>query len=74
MRLTHPEECIGKDVFTPDGRRLGPVLDVSVYSFARVKQLLVETAEGLLNIDSTLIETVEPERILLKEARPVSGL
>ncbi len=67
-----PDECLGKEVFTHDGESLGMVLDVTLFSFSRVKQLLVETETGMRRIGEDLIERVEPERILLRDARPVN--
>lgn len=69
--MARPEECLGKDVFTKEGARLGSVEDVSLYSYAAVKALYVETNEGLVPIDEALIESITASRILLK-ARPVN--
>jgi sporulation protein YlmC with PRC-barrel domain len=57
---------MGKEVFTPEGRCLGEVLDVALYSFSRVKELIVGSEEGVVSIDGDLIERVEADRILLK--------
>lgn len=64
--MLRPEECLGKDVFTAEGDRLGSVEDVSVYSYTHVKALFVETNEGWTSIDEALIEAIEGDRILLK--------
>lgn len=63
-----PEECLGKDVVTPKGETLGAVQDVTVFGFSTVRQLLVETGSGLVNVDGDLVDRVEADRILLKRA------
>ncbi len=63
-----PDECLGKDVVTPEGETVGFVRDVTVFGFSTVKQLLVETRSGLVSVDGGLVERVDAERILLKRA------
>ncbi len=71
-RAINPEHCLGKKVFTPEGECLGEVLDVSLYSFSRVKQILVETEKGVRNIDWDLVSRIEPDRILLRRWEAVN--
>ncbi|MCJ2520005.1 MAG: hypothetical protein LN412_03540 [Candidatus Thermoplasmatota archaeon] len=59
-------------MFTHDGESLGQVLDVTVFSFSRVNQLLIETDKGVVNIDGEMVERVEADRILLKRGRAVN--
>ncbi|MEE9236480.1 MAG: hypothetical protein V3U52_01645 [Thermoplasmata archaeon] len=59
-------------MFTHDGECLGQVLDVTVFSFSRVNQLLIETDKGVVNIDGEMVERVEADRILLKHGRAVN--
>lgn len=63
-----PDECLGKEVVTPEGETVGVVRDVTVFSFETVRHLLVETRSGLLAVEGDLVDRVEAERILLKES------
>ncbi len=67
-----PAECLGKQVVTHDGESLGEVLDVALYNFSRVKELLVETATGVMNIDGEMVERIEADRILLKNVPAIN--
>ncbi|MFQ5837601.1 MAG: hypothetical protein ACE5HJ_02315 [Thermoplasmata archaeon] len=61
-------------MFTSKGECLGHVLDVTLYSFSRVKQLVVETDEGMRNINEDLVDRIEPDRILLKHVVALNEL
>ncbi len=63
---------MGKEVFTPEGESLGEVLDVTLFSFARVRELLVQTSTGVQKIQGDRVERVEVDRILLKDVMPVN--
>ncbi len=51
---------------------MGTVRDVTVFAFSTVKQLLVETRSGLVNVDEDEVDRVEADRILLKRAPDVT--
>ncbi len=63
---------MGKQVVTHEGESLGEVLDVALYNFSRVKELLVETSTGVLNIDGEMVERIEADRILLKNVPAIN--
>lgn len=57
---------------THDGESLGEVLDVALFNFSRVKELLVETATGVMNIDGEMVDRIEADRILLKNVPAIN--